>query len=87
MFEYKVLRNKLNDEGLSTQRIVVGDEERWEYELPEVLNELGFAGWELVCGYRKDSMQKITTDQGIRPNPIIERELLFKREVNPVKDL
>ena len=76
MWTYKVL---VNDGDAITDGTT-----SW-YELREALDELGAQGYELVSGFRRDYVEKSNTATGIKQNSIIERELLFKREVNAAK--
>ena len=83
MFEYKILRS--NPDHPYPDNVTDG-ENGWNY-LQAALDDLGVEGWELVSGFRKDNVSKSNTVQGIRVEAVPDRELLFKREVNPVKGL
>ena len=81
MFEYKVLLSEPQDG--RPDRITDGDKSWHTSQL--ALTALGKDGWELVSGFRKDYVEKLSTAGGIRHETVISRELLLKREVNPVK--
>ena len=81
MFEHKTLSSDLN--AAYPDQVTDG---KASWQTPQIaLAELGAKGWELVSGWRNDYKDVERTSLGVRENIITQRELLLKREVNPVR--
>ena len=83
MFAYKILEHDVDGNDKPNDRITDG-EASWP-NLRTALLKLGADRWEVVYAWRTDYKSKSHTPLGIREDVITERELLLKREVNPVK--
>ena len=82
MFEYKILRS--DPDHPYPDYVEDGAGNSWN-NLQDALDDLGLESWNLVAGFRKDHIEKVNTEQGLRVESRPDRELLFKRQVNPIR--